>query len=269
MHRPNDQPAEQPQPVGRRQRQHQHQAAGDAQDRHHRHERAAERPCRAGVRPAHDEHRPADDDEGEQRADVGQVAAGRRSAAGRSGWRRRRRWRWCSSRACGSAGGRRRRTPWGTRPSRAIARKTRGALSIITSSTDVMPATPATAMMNSAQPRPTFSKASETPASYVDLLVAHHAGQHGDDRDVKDGADDQRGDDADGHVALGLLRLLGVGGDRVEADVGEEDDGRPRQHADRACRRLVPPCPATVMPKKLTPVQPYGAKSRVQLSGLM
>ena len=41
----------------------------------------------------------------------------------------------------------------GTRPSRAIARKTRGPDSIMTSSTEVMPATPAVAMMNSAQSR--------------------------------------------------------------------------------------------------------------------
>ena len=52
----------------------------------------------------------------------------------------------------------------GTRPSRAIARNTRGALSIMTSSTDVMPATPAAAMMNSAQGKPAFLKASDTPA---------------------------------------------------------------------------------------------------------
>ena len=43
----------------------------------------------------------------------------------------------------------------------------------------------------------------------------------------------ERRDDADRHVALRLLRLLGVGGDRVEADVGEEDERGARQHADR------------------------------------
>ena len=42
----------------------------------------------------------------------------------------------------------------GTSPSRAIARKTRGEPSIMTSSTDVMPATPAAAMRNSAQRQP-------------------------------------------------------------------------------------------------------------------
>ena len=55
--------------------------------------------------------------------------------------------------------------PCGTIPSRAIARNTRGADSISTSSTEVMPATPAAAMMNSAHGRPACLKASETPAS--------------------------------------------------------------------------------------------------------
>ena len=51
------------------------------------------------------------------------------------------------------------------------------------------------------------------------------AGEHDRDSDVEDGADDQRGDDADGHIALRILALLGRGGDGVESDVGEEDDG--------------------------------------------
>ena len=36
-----------------------------------------------------------------------------------------------------------------------------------------------------------------------------------------------------GHVALRVLRLLGVRGDGVEADVGEEDDRRAGEHAER------------------------------------
>ena len=35
----------------------------------------------------------------------------------------------------------------------------------------------------------------------------------------------------------GLLGLLGVGRDRVEADVGEEDDRRAGEHADRLAGR--------------------------------
>ena len=76
-------------------------------------------------------------------------------------------------------------------------------------------------------------KASDTPASLLELIVRHHAGQDGDDGDVQDRADHQRGDDADRHVALRVLGFLGVRGDGIEADVGEEDDGRPGQHAHR------------------------------------
>ena len=72
-------------------------------------------------------------------------------------------------------------------------------------------------------------------------------------------------DDADRHVALRVLGLLRVGRDRVEADVGEEDDRRPGEHPDRVrrCVRL----PATGLPKKLIAVQPYGANGS-QLAGL-
>ena len=75
-----------------------------------------------------------------------------------------------------------------------------------------------------------------------------------DDRDVEDRADDQRGDDADRHVALRVLGLLGVGRDRVEADVGEEDDRRPGEHAERLPAGVG--LPEDVLPKKLTPVKP-------------
>ena len=44
--------------------------------------------------------------------------------------------------------------------------------------------------------------------------------------DVEQRADRERAQDADGHVALRVLGLLRGGRDRVEADVGEEDDGR-------------------------------------------
>ncbi len=45
---------------------------------------------------------------------------------------------------------------------------------------------------------------------------------------VENRADDERADDADRHVALGILGFLGGRRNRVEADVGEENDsGRP------------------------------------------
>ena len=55
--------------------------------------------------------------------------------------------------------------------------------------------------------------------------VLHHAQQHDRHADIKNGADDQRGDDAEGQVALRIARFLGRGGNRIETDVGEEDDG--------------------------------------------
>ena len=59
----------------------------------------------------------------------------------------------------------------------------------------------------------------------VDLVVRDHAGQHGRHQDVEDRAEPERGDDRDRYVALRIAGLLGVGRDRVEADVGEEDVG--------------------------------------------
>src|SRR3989475_3496644 len=57
-----------------------------------------------------------------------------------------------------------------------------------------------------------------------DVCSSDLAGQHGGHGDVEDRADDQRRDDPDGNVAVGAPRLLSMGGDGVEADVGEEDD---------------------------------------------
>ena len=54
----------------------------------------------------------------------------------------------------------------GTIPSRAMAKKTRGAESIMTRSTEVIPATPAIAIKTSAQGIPTVWKAMETPAPW-------------------------------------------------------------------------------------------------------
>ena len=45
------------------------------------------------------------------------------------------------------------------------------------------------------------------------------------DQHVEHRADGERAEDADRHVALGVVRLLRRGRDRVEADIGEEDDG--------------------------------------------
>ena len=66
---------------------------------------------------------------------------------------------------------------------------------------------------------------------HQELVVLDDAGQDQGHEDVEHRADRQGTQDADGHVLLRVLRLLGRGGDRVEADVGEEDDPGPAQDA--------------------------------------
>ena len=44
------------------------------------------------------------------------------------------------------------------------------------------------------------------------------------DADVEQGADEERREDADGHIAPRMPALLACGRDRIEPDVGEEDD---------------------------------------------
>ena len=68
---------------------------------------------------------------------------------------------------------------------------------------------------------------------HVDLAVLDHAGEDSDNADVEHRADEERGNDADGHILLRIAGFLGVGGHRIKADVGEEDDRSPRQHANR------------------------------------
>ena len=58
-----------------------------------------------------------------------------------------------------------------------------------------------------------------------DRLPGHDAAEHDGDAAVENRAGDERGEDADGHVALRIAALFGGGGDGIEADVGEEDDG--------------------------------------------
>jgi len=78
-----------------------------------------------------------------------------------------------------------------------MARKTRGPLSIITSSTEVMRPRPAVAMRPSAQPIPHLVEGDGDGRIDVELVELHHSGQDGHDRDVEDGAEHQRGDDAE------------------------------------------------------------------------
>ena len=67
--------------------------------------------------------------------------------------------------------------------------------------------------------------------------IRHEPREDRGDDDVDDRAEDERPDDADGHVAPRVLALLGARRDGVEADVGEEDDGRARPDPGEAVRR--------------------------------
>ena len=112
----------------------------------------------------------------------------------------------------------------GSSPSRAIAKKMRGCPYWNTSSTaDIDTAAP------SATIQPTALKPGELQRARQrigdgKLLVRHHARQHEPDDDIDQGADGQAAQDPDGQVALRVDRLLGRGRNRVEADVGKEDD---------------------------------------------
>ena len=76
---------------------------------------------------------------------------------------------------------------------------------------------------------------------HVELLVVDDARQDDRAQAVEDRADHQRADDPDRHVALGVLGLLGGRRDRVEADVGEEDESR-RPGRCRSSRNGTTPC---------------------------
>lgn len=65
----------------------------------------------------------------------------------------------------------------------------------------------------------------------VDGIVGDHAHQNYADSDIQHCADHQAADDADGQVALGILALLGAGGDGVESNVREENDTSSGQHS--------------------------------------
>ena len=76
------------------------------------------------------------------------------------------------------------------------------------------------------EPRETRARrvdADRDRVGHVELGVLDDAREHERHRDVEHGADGERAEDADRHVALRILGLLRRGGDRVESDVGEED----------------------------------------------
>ena len=74
----------------------------------------------------------------------------------------------------------------------------------------------------------------------VDVFGRHHARQHSRNRNVENRADDQRRDDTNGDIPRRLFRFFRVNRDRIETNVGEEDDRGSRKHPQRfsALRRL-------------------------------
>src|ERR1700761_7197681 len=68
-------------------------------------------------------------------------------------------------------------------------------------------------------------------------LPRNEPGQADGYRYIKDGADDQRGDDAEGEIFLRLLALLGGRRDRVETDVSKEDNRPAGEDSRKTVRR--------------------------------
>ena len=124
----------------------------------------------------------------------------------------------------------------GSRPSRHMAKKMRVWPYMITRTTLVIATTAPSARTEAAQVMPApSSSAAASGAS----LAASCSGRGDADRadrgqHVEDRADDQRADDRQRQVALRVAGLLAAGRDRVEADVGEEDDRGGRGHRRRS-----------------------------------
>ena len=78
---------------------------------------------------------------------------------------------------------------------------------------------------------------------HVELLVIDDPGQNDRPQAIEDRADDQRTDDSDRHVALRVFGLLSGRRDRVEPDVGEEDEASPPENAAPAVFDTIPRYP--------------------------
>lgn len=71
----------------------------------------------------------------------------------------------------------------------------------------------------------------------VEHRIRHDAREDGGDNGVEQRTDEERADDADGQIPCGVAALFRRRRDGVEADVGEEDDGRARDDAAVAERQ--------------------------------
>ena len=72
----------------------------------------------------------------------------------------------------------------------------------------------------------------------AELAIGHDAGEDGGDGEVERRAHEQRAEDADRHVALRVARLRSRRRDRLESEVGEEQDRRGTHDAGPAEREL-------------------------------
>jgi hypothetical protein len=121
----------------------------------------------------------------------------------------------------------------GNRPSLDMEKKTRDWPSSMTSMTVPSPKT--APILTSSDPQLTpVHRCPAPPVRPRPALVVHQAGEDGGNQNVEDGADHQRTKNADGHILLRILGLLGRGGDGVKADVGKEDRGRAERNAVQA-----------------------------------
>ena len=66
------------------------------------------------------------------------------------------------------------------------------------------------------------------------LRIGNHARHHRRHQNVEHRTHDQRTDDPDGHVGLRISCFFGVGRDRIEADIREEDHAGGAEHAGPA-----------------------------------
>ena len=83
-----------------------------------------------------------------------------------------------------------------------------------------------------------FSESVDDGSGVIDQgIPANNAGEDDHDADIEDGANDERGDDAAREIALRVGAFFRGGGDGVEADVGEKDDGAAGEDAGPAVGR--------------------------------
>ena len=74
------------------------------------------------------------------------------------------------------------------------------------------------------QRTPVASMPTRHRISHIQRRVGNDSSQQAGNQNVKNGADDQRSQNADGHVLLRIFGFLRRRRDGIESDIGEEDD---------------------------------------------